>query len=438
MCSFIATNKDYSDLKYLNKFSKFRGPDATNVLKINDYHFIHNLLSLTGNFTTQPFVENKIVVLFNGEIYNYDEFGNFDTDGKSILESYKKYGKEFAKYLDGEFAILLMDLENDLAIIATDTFSTKPIWYSLENNKFSCSSYRSSTILNEFKHATKVKANKTIIVNLKTNKVIEEFNNYEFDLDQYKTNFTDWIKAFEKSIEKRAYHSKNQKIFLGLSSGYDSGAIACALNKLDVDFKCFSVKGSEDLNIIKSRNELLKNHEIIEITKSAYNLHETHLKNNIEEFYDDEINYKICNDKASVGLSVICEKAKLENRKIYFSGQGVDEIISDYGMFGTKIYNHSCFGGLFPENLSLIFPWVNFYDGNQKMYISKEEHVAGLYGIETRYPFLDKSVVQEFLNLKVDLKNKYYKSVLHEYLTTNNFPFLINKKIGFQANANLV
>jgi asparagine synthetase B (glutamine-hydrolysing) len=72
------------------------------------------------------------------------------------------------------------------------------------------------------------------------------------------------------------------------------------------------------------------------------------------------------------------------------------------------------------------------------MYISKEEHVAGMYGIETRYPFLDKDVVQEFLNLKCELKNKNYKSVLHEYLTKNNFPFLVNRKIGFQANVNLI
>ena len=38
----------------------------------------------------------------------------------------------------------------------------------------------------------------------------------------------------------------------------------------------------------------------------------------------------------------------------------------------------------------------------------KEEIIGGSHGIEQRYPFLDKEVVQEFLWLKPELKNKYF------------------------------
>ena len=38
--------------------------------------------------------------------------------------------------------------------------------------------------------------------------------------------------------------------------------------------------------------------------------------------------------------------------------------------------------------------------------LRREEFTSGIFGIETRYPFLDKFVVQEFLNLSVNLKNK--------------------------------
>ena len=64
-------------------------------------------------------------------------------------------------------------------------------------------------------------------------------------------------------------------------------------------------------------------------------------------------------------------------------------------------------------------------------YLAKEEYVAGAYGIETRYPFLDIDVVQEFLWLTPELKNRYYKSVLHDYLSHNNYPFKEGEKIGF-------
>lgn len=438
MCSFIVTTKKFTNLDIINKYSKLRGPDITNSIEIGGYNIIHNLLSLTGEFTKQPFNKDNIVAVFNGEIYNYKDFGNYITDGECIIDVYKNYGVEFASKLDGEFAIVILDFNKNLALVSTDTFATKPVWYSLEGKNLSCSSYRSSIILNDFKNAVKVKANTTVVIDLAKNCVINELYNYEFDLNQYKSNYSDWILAFEQSIYKRAFHSPNQKLFLGLSSGYDSGAIACALNNLHVDFKAYSIKGSEDLNTILSRKKILKNHEIIEVSKQQYDDHLYNLKNNVEEFHDDELNYKICSDKASVGLSLICSRAKQEHRKIYFSGQGVDEIISDYGMFGAKIYNHSCFGGLFPDHLESIFPWLNFYEGNQKMYISKEEHVAGMHGVETRYPFLDKKVIQEFLNLKPELKNKNYKSVLYEYLTRYNFPFLVDRKIGFQANVNLI
>ena len=35
--------------------------------------------------------------------------------------------------LDGEFAILILDFEKDSALIATDPFKTKPLFYSTHN-----------------------------------------------------------------------------------------------------------------------------------------------------------------------------------------------------------------------------------------------------------------------------------------------------------------
>jgi asparagine synthetase B (glutamine-hydrolysing) len=116
---------------------------------------------------------------------------------------------------------------------------------------------------------------------------------------------------------------------------------------------------------------------------------------------------------------------------VYLSGQGADEIMSDYGFAGQRIYAHSNFGGLFPEKLSDIFPWPSFFGSSQESYLMKEEHVAGSYGIEARYPFLDRRVVQEFLALDSRLKNSRYKSALRAYLENNSFPTAFDMKIGF-------
>ena len=82
-------------------------------------------------------------------------------------------------------------------------------------------------------------------------------------------------------------------------------------------------------------------------------------------------------------------------------------------------------------------PSKNFSECIQAMqtdYLMKEELVSGTFGIEGRYPYLDKDFVQEFLWLIPKLKNKDYKYILSEYMKKNNYPFYHKKKEGFRAN----
>ena len=79
---------------------------------------------------------------------------------------------------------------------------------------------------------------------------------------------------------------------------------------------------------------------------------------------------------------------------------------------------------------------AKFFFGSQLSYLSKEESIGGSFGLETRYPFLDKSLVQEYLNLKPELKNKYYKSPITNYLMKFNYPFIKDStKVGFSLNS---
>ena len=114
-----------------------------------------------------------------------------------------------------------------------------------------------------------------------------------------------------------------------------------------------------------------------------------------------------------------------------FLVRGADEIYSDYGFLGTPIYPHSNFGGYFPEDLTSIFPWASFFGSTQAAYLTKEEYVAGSFGIEARYPYLDKNVVQEFLSLCQRLKNWTYKSVLCNLLQQSDYPCAFDAKFGF-------
>ena len=105
--------------------------------------------------------------------------------------------------------------------------------------------------------------------------------------------------------------------------------------------------------------------------------------------------------------------------------------ISDYGHAGTRFYYHSEFGGLFPQELEGFFPWKKFYGDTQRSYLFKDEYVLGRFGLEGRYPFLDRDVVQSFLALTPELKNREYKAPVAEFLRRYSYPYESGKKCGF-------
>lgn len=401
MCG-ILVYKNSGNSFYIQK----RGQDFTNKVEKQGFTFMHFLLSVTGAFTPQPYEDDGIVCVYNGEIYNLP-FQK--SDGENLIPLYKKYGTDFPKYLDGEWAIALYDFNNKLAVFASDLFATKPLW----RNGLECASYQSGV------GGRKIAANTIEIVHFDGRE--EKKTIYDWNLDQYKDSYDDWISAFEKAVKKRAIPN----CFVGLSSGYDSGAIVCALLKLGIDFKAYILPGYEDQEVLKQRMKLLKNCQYFQ-KKEDFALEPEWVKNNIEDFPYKISGKHIKNDSASLGLSKICRDAHMEGRKVYLSGQGGDEIYADYAL---RPYL-STFQGKFPDKLYL---WNNFYEGCMYSYLGKEEYVAGSHSIETRYPLLDREIVQEFLNLTPELKNKNYKAPIYEYLTRNRFPFSYGKMRGIRV-----
>jgi asparagine synthetase B (glutamine-hydrolysing) len=446
MCSFIFTNTNIGDLKFVNQLTRLRGPDHTSQVHNGAFTFIHNLLSITGAFTPQPTVsaDNQIFCLFNGEIYNYRELGDFCNDSRCLIPLYEAHGPDFIRHLDGEFSIVLADFKTSLLVFTTDVFGTKPLWLAREGRFVGAATYRSPLQRLGFNHIQKLAANTSLLMDLNTLEIRDRKKVFEFDVsNQEKTDFDDWTRAFAHAIRKRAVTNVREKIFIGLSSGYDSGAIACELNRQKVPFKAYSILGNENRAVLAARNARLNGTGTVEplsINEAQRRAAHDFIVENTEPFkyrtYSsssdyNEFNLSLQDDHGANSLSFVCSRAASEGRKIYLSGQGADEIFSDYGFNGHKIYPHSNFGGLFPEDLRSIFPWPSFYESSQLSYLTKEEYVAGAYGLEARYPYLDPTVVQEFLWLDHRLKNKWYKSVLHNYLAQKNFPFAPNQKIGF-------
>ena len=89
-------------LPRMNKALEHRGPDAEGLYRDSHVHFGHRRLSIIDldQRSNQPFENDQYVLIFNGEIYNYEEIksqiGDYqfktDSDTEVVLAAYQKWG----------------------------------------------------------------------------------------------------------------------------------------------------------------------------------------------------------------------------------------------------------------------------------------------------------------------------------------------------------
>lgn len=154
MCGIFALLNDsgikYNAIEIEFMKGKNRGPEFSK-LDISYMKMIlgFHRLAINGlnNESNQPLVFNDIILICNGEIYNYKRLYEYmgvkpttDSDCEVIIHLYLKYGiEQTLTMLDGVFAFVLYDNRithdlNNKVYIARDPFGVRPLYY-LNNNK---------------------------------------------------------------------------------------------------------------------------------------------------------------------------------------------------------------------------------------------------------------------------------------------------------------
>lgn len=421
---------------------KKRGPDFYSTVTRGGYVFNHALLSLTGAFTPQPFDSEKFTLLFNGEIYNFREVGSFESELDCLKTLYEKLYLDFVNEIEGEFVIVVFDWARGEIIIVSDVFGTKPMFVNLHPRGVELASVPSVNQRDNEIYSLAISPNSVTVIDQESKKIKSRFNHHFFDLTQNVSSFDSWLEMFDVAVKKRLPDpigtSPRRQLFLGLSSGYDSGCIAATLGKIDYPYTAYSVVNEGIISDLLSRGRVVTrsgNHVLLKDFRKKNLTFEAPENFEFSIFSTDgtykELGSSTKTDSGAKGLAMICEWASNLNQRIYLSGSGADEIYSDYGFQGKKIFSHSNFGGYFKDRLQDYFPWASFFGSTMRAYLMKEELVAGSYGIEGRYPFLDISLTQAWLNLEPSLKNSAYKAPLRKVLETLEFPATFDQKLGF-------
>lgn len=154
MCGIAGyiSNEKLNNVEMLNVL-KHRGPDHqhgyTDYINNKEVFLGHtrlSILDLSSNGNQPMFSDDKqIVIVFNGEIYNFEElklkhFKNDSfhskTDTEVVLKMYQKFGIKFINELNGDFAISIYDKHLSKVFLIKDHVGVKPLYYYTDGNKF--------------------------------------------------------------------------------------------------------------------------------------------------------------------------------------------------------------------------------------------------------------------------------------------------------------
>lgn len=411
MCSFYFTTDVDCDIESKNRKAQLRGPDYTNVHREKDYICVHNLLDISTKKRLQPVIADDVALLYNGELYN----DNAICDTDIIIPKFKNKGVFFVKELDGEYAICL--IEKNTIHVYTDIFATKPLFFHIGKH-IEIGSYPST-----FDNPTLVERIPAgCYLRIDRNTKTPSIQRYHvFDLEETIDSFEPVIEAFEKAVQKR--FKTKRGTFFGLSSGYESGSIMQAVfNSKNITTEAFYVAtGDERIDVMMERKKALADNNIkfnscMFSCEAEISLMRHKLKQLSEDFvmHESEDGKNMTDVESSLGHYLLMTAARSEDKRVYITGHGADEILCNY----SKRFN---FG---------TFPWKHFYGAKQREYLLQQEFISGAVGIEARYPMLDRFFVQAFLSLTKELKTSAYKQVFDYYLRKHSTSFASEFKTG--------
>lgn len=312
--------------------------------------------------------DRQLVLIFNGEIYNYkgliQRFRRFKyklktkVDGEIILLLYEKFGKDCLELLDGMFAFVLYDKRKKVLFCARDRFGKKPFYYSVRNKKFIFGSEAKSLLvypniskkidyqalyyylrfgfiplnLSIFEDVKKLSPGHVLIWDLKTKKIkIQKY----WDINFIKKISVKNKEEIERQLENKLLTSVEQRLIsdvpfgVYLSGGVDSGLIAAMIKKIiKKPFPTFSVRiPGKDYDESQKAQQLSKfigtNHQVI-------NFKADDVINNLDKlsrFSDEPIS-----DPAALPTLKMSKEAK-KKVKVVITGEGADELFAGYNRY---------------------------------------------------------------------------------------------------------
>jgi asparagine synthase (glutamine-hydrolysing) len=148
---FIGTGTE-SDLRRMTDAIAHRGPDDAGywIDAARGIHFGHrrlSILDLEGGRQPMVTADGRYVIIFNGEIYNFAELRNElvgkghvfvsdHSDTEVLLHGFREWGEDLPRRLNGMWAFVIHDRQQNTLYGSRDRFGKKPFYYTIQNGAF--------------------------------------------------------------------------------------------------------------------------------------------------------------------------------------------------------------------------------------------------------------------------------------------------------------
>ena len=337
-----------------------------------------SIIDLTTGHQPLSNEDGSIWIVFNGEIYNYQELQEVlirqghvfrtKSDTETIVHLYEQHGPDCLQYLRGMFAFSIWDNNKKQLFCARDRFGIKPFYYYLDNKKFvfaseikailksqqidktisynALDSYFSfgyiTSDLSIYKNIRKLQPAHYLLLSKDTNSLsIKRYWDVNFEPDFSKSK-EQWIQEIECSFLESVKLHMISDVPLGafLSGGIDSSSVVAMMAKnSNRPIKTFSIGFKEQkFNELKFARQVAKkynceHHEEIVEPESISLLPK--LVNKFDEPFAD----------SSAIPTYYVSKLARQFVTVVLSGDGGDELFAgydDYKKF-NKLYSSSYF-----------------------------------------------------------------------------------------------
>ena len=372
MCGIAGlVNFDDSYINSIKKSLFHRGPDAQSHYHDKNLHLVHTRLSIQDiKNGEQPLRIGKYVIIFNGEIYNHIALRkNLKTytcktlcDTETLLALYIEYGISALDMMDGMFAFIIYDIENNKLILGRDRLGKKPIYYyKNENQLFISSEIKAindvlpSLEVSESAITTYLRVGFFSPTSTPYTNVFEVLPGhvYEFDIGslklhktQYFSIFNQYNSSFESSTQKSLLEldqilhksvkdrllSSELDVGVFLSGGIDSSLIVAIGSQYQKKIKTFTVKiegGYDESNIARATSKKFDTEHLeLEVSMDLKNDVDTILQNYGEPFMDS----------SAIPSYYVSREAK-KYVTVVLNGDGADELFAGYRRYVPFAHN---------------------------------------------------------------------------------------------------